>query len=107
MPFQSSRELATQASKQLINALLHLQPAGPFNKVGDEQMLALGRLAAILEGALPSHKTITASPKSEIANSDRPLRVQITASPLRVPNIATYPRVVHIKSNSMQNSNTF
>jgi hypothetical protein len=41
LPFPASKELATQAAKQLTHALLNLQPTGPFCQVGDEQMLAL------------------------------------------------------------------
>jgi hypothetical protein len=57
-------------------------------------MLALARLAAIFEGALPTHKSSAASPQVEIADSDTPPRMQITCSPLRVQNEATPPRVV-------------
>jgi hypothetical protein len=94
MSFQSSQDLTTQSTKQLTHALLHPQPEGTFSQVRGEQMLALEQLAAILEGALPSHKNITSSPQGEIANSDTPLRVQITVSPPRVPNTATPSRVV-------------
>jgi hypothetical protein len=62
LPSPSSRELATQAAKQLTHALLNLKRAGPFFQVGDEQMLALKRLAAIFEGALPERKKDTTSP---------------------------------------------
>jgi hypothetical protein len=36
LPFPSSKELATQADKQLTHALLDQKPAGPFCQVGDE-----------------------------------------------------------------------
>jgi hypothetical protein len=57
LQFPSTQELATQAAKELTHALLHPQPAGPFCKVGDEQTLALKRLADIFEGATRSHKS--------------------------------------------------
>jgi hypothetical protein len=57
LQFLSTQELATQAAKELTHALLHPQPAGPFFQVGDEQTLALKRLAAIFEGATRSHKS--------------------------------------------------
>jgi hypothetical protein len=84
LPFTSSNELATQAAKQLMHALLNPQPAGPFCQVGDEEMLALARLAAIFEGALPTRKTDATSPLLEINDNDPPLRVQIAVSPPRV-----------------------
>jgi hypothetical protein len=51
LPFPSARDVATQAAAELIHALLHTQPAGPFCKVGDKQTIALKRLADIFEGA--------------------------------------------------------
>jgi hypothetical protein len=51
LPFPSAQDLATKAAAELTHALLHPQPAGPFCKVGDEQTLALKRLADIFEGA--------------------------------------------------------
>jgi hypothetical protein len=51
LPFPSAQDLATKAAEELTHALLHPQPAGPFCKVGDEQTLALKRLADIFEGA--------------------------------------------------------
>jgi hypothetical protein len=57
LPFLSTQELATQAAKELTHALLHPQPSGPFFKVGNEQTLALKRLADIFEGATRSHKS--------------------------------------------------
>jgi hypothetical protein len=53
VPFPSSRDLATEAAKQLTYALVNPQPAGPFAQVGDEQLIALKKLAAIFEGVLP------------------------------------------------------
>jgi hypothetical protein len=69
--------LATQAAKQLTQALLNPQPTIPFFQVGDKQMLALQRLAAIFEGALTTLKKCTTSPPLEINDSDLPTRVQI------------------------------
>jgi hypothetical protein len=51
LPFPSAQDLATQAAAELTHALLHPQPAGPFCKVGDEQTLALKRLADIFDSA--------------------------------------------------------
>jgi hypothetical protein len=95
LPFPSSKELATQAAKQLIHALLNPQPVGPFCQVGDEQMLALQQLTAIYEGALPARKKDTTSPLFEINDIDAPPRVQIAVSPPRVVNGTTPSRAVH------------
>jgi hypothetical protein len=51
LPFPSAQDLATQAASDLTHALLHPQPAGSFCKVGDEQTIALKRLADIFKGA--------------------------------------------------------
>jgi hypothetical protein len=51
LPFPSAQALATQATAKLTHALLHPQPSGPCYKVGDEQTIALKRLADIFEGA--------------------------------------------------------
>jgi hypothetical protein len=55
LSFPSSKDLTTQAAKQLTHALLNPQPTGPFCQVGNEQMLGLARLAAIFEGARYRH----------------------------------------------------
>jgi hypothetical protein len=94
LPFPSSKELATQAAKQLNHALLNPQPAGPFCQVGDEQLLALQRLAAIFEGALPARKKDTTSPLFKINDNVAPPRVQIAVPPPRVINGATPARVI-------------
>jgi hypothetical protein len=47
LPFPSSREMATQAAAYLTHALLNPKPAGPFCQVGDEQAIALRKLANI------------------------------------------------------------
>jgi hypothetical protein len=51
LPFPSSSELATQAVADLTHALLDPQPAGPFCQVGNEQVIALKRLANIFGAA--------------------------------------------------------
>jgi hypothetical protein len=55
VPFQSVRDLATEAAKQLTYALVNPQLAGPFAQVGDDQLITLKKLAAIFEGVLPKH----------------------------------------------------
>jgi hypothetical protein len=40
-PLPSSKEVATEAAKQISYALSHPQPVGPFNQLGSEQLLAL------------------------------------------------------------------
>jgi hypothetical protein len=94
LPFPSSKELATQAAKQLTHALLNPQPAGLFCQVGNGQMLALQRLKAIFEGALPARKKDMMSPLIEINDIDAPPRVQIAVSPPRVANGTTPARAV-------------
>jgi hypothetical protein len=94
LPFPSSKELSTQAAKQLTHALLNPKPAGPFCQVGDEQMLALQGLAAIFKGALPAGKKNTTSPLCEINDIYAPPRVQITVSPPRVVNGTAPARAV-------------
>jgi hypothetical protein len=64
IPFQSSRELATEEAKQLEYAMVNPQPVGPFAQVGDDQLIALKKLAAIFEGALPKHRQETTTPFS-------------------------------------------
>jgi hypothetical protein len=60
LPFPSSHDLATQAAAHnlatqaaadLMHALLHPQPAGPFCQVDNEQTIALKRLSSIFETA--------------------------------------------------------
>jgi hypothetical protein len=74
LPFPSSHELATQAAADLMHALLNPQPAGPLCRVGDEQVIALRRLANIF---------VSAKPRNKIDNN-APHRVQTTVSPPRV-----------------------
>jgi hypothetical protein len=83
LPFPSSHDLATQAAADLTHALLHPQPAGPFCQVGDEQTIALRRLASILVSAKPRNTTTSLASQDEIENN-APQRVQTTVSPPRV-----------------------
>jgi hypothetical protein len=93
-PFPSSKELATQAAKQLTQALLKPQPAGPFCQVGNEQILALQWLAAIFEGALPTYRKDKTSPRFESNDIDAPPRVQIKVLPPRVVDGTTPNRKI-------------
>jgi hypothetical protein len=81
--FPSSQDLATQAAADLTHALLHPQPADPFCKVGDEQTIALKRLASIFEGAKQRKSKTILTPTDGIENT-APQRVQTTVSPPRV-----------------------
>jgi hypothetical protein len=83
LPFPSYQDLATQATADLTHALLHPQPAGPFCQVGDEQAIALKRLASIFVSAKPRNKHNPLAPQDEIENN-APQRVQTTVSPPRV-----------------------
>jgi hypothetical protein len=82
-PKNSSQDLATQAAADLLHALLHPQPAGPFCKVGNEQTIALKRLASIFAGAKQRKSKTILTPTDGIENT-APQRVQTTVSPLRV-----------------------
>jgi hypothetical protein len=86
--------LVTPTDKQLTHAVLHPQPAGTFNQVGDDWMLARKRLSAKFKSSLPTHETSPTPPLAEIDDSDAPPRVQITVSPSRVQQEAIPPRVV-------------
>jgi hypothetical protein len=83
LPFPSSHDLATQAAADLTHALLHPQPAGPFCQVGDEQTIALKRLASIFVSAKPRNTNNPLFPQDEIENNAHQ-RVQTTVSPPRV-----------------------
>jgi hypothetical protein len=85
LPFPSAQDLATQASAELTHALLHPQPAGPFCKVGDEQPIALKRLADIFEGAT-QQKSKVVIPHTDGVENAAPQMVQNTVSPPRVAN---------------------
>jgi hypothetical protein len=82
LPFPSSRELATQAAADLTHALLNPQPAGPFCQVGDEQAIALRKLANIFGSAKPKNANNTLVPQDETENNATQ-RVQTTVSPPR------------------------
>jgi hypothetical protein len=77
--------LAIQAASDLTHALLHPQPAGPFCKVGDEQTIALKRLANIFEDAKRRKSKVAVPPTDGVENAAPP-RVQTTVSPPRVAN---------------------
>jgi hypothetical protein len=83
LPFPSSNDLATQAAADLTHALLHPQPAGPFCQVGDEQAIALKRLASLFASTKPRNKRSPLAPQDEIENN-APQRVHTTVSPPRV-----------------------
>jgi hypothetical protein len=105
LPFPSTQDLAIQAAEDLTRALLHPQPAGPFCKVGDEQTIALKRLANIFEGA-KQRKSKVAVPPTDGVKNVAPLRVETTVSPPRVANttkqqISTQPKT---SSHSTPNS---
>jgi hypothetical protein len=85
LPFPSSSELATQAAADLTHALLNPQPAGPFCQVGNDQAIALRRLAAIFEAAKPNKERKKLTPQNEVENN-APQRVQTTVAPPRVEN---------------------
>jgi hypothetical protein len=59
------------------------QPAGPFCQVGDEQAIALRKLAAIFEASKPTNVNQQLTPQSEKRNN-APQRVNTTVSPPRV-----------------------
>jgi hypothetical protein len=62
LQFPSAQDLATQATAELTHALLHPQPAGTFCKVGDEQTIALERLADIFEGTTQQKSKVVIPP---------------------------------------------
>jgi hypothetical protein len=75
IPFLSSSDLATQAAAELTRALLNPQPAGPFCQVGDEEVIALRKLATIFEVSKPHKVSNKLTPQLEAENSAPP-RVQ-------------------------------
>jgi hypothetical protein len=87
LPFPSSSELATQAAADLTHALLNQKSAGPFCQVGDEQAIALRKLAHIFVSAKPKRTNTKLAPQDEIENS-APQRVQTKVSPPRVASQA-------------------
>jgi hypothetical protein len=80
--------LATQTAADLTHALLHPQPAGQFCKVGNEQTIALKRVASIFEGAKQRKSKNILTPTNGIENT-APQRVQTTVSPPRVAGTDT------------------
>jgi hypothetical protein len=76
LPFPSARDLA---AAELTHALLHPQPAGPFCKVGDEQTIALKRLADVFKGATRKKSNVVIPPTDGVENAAPP-RVANTAS---------------------------
>jgi hypothetical protein len=87
LPFPSSSELATQAAEDLTHALLNLKPGGPFCQVGDEQAIALRKLAHIFVSAKPKQANTKLAPQDELENS-APQRVHTKVSPPRVASQA-------------------
>jgi hypothetical protein len=65
LPFPSVQDLATQAAADLTHTLLHLQPEGPFSKVGDEQTNALKRLSEIFERATRIKSKVVLPPSAD------------------------------------------
>jgi hypothetical protein len=63
LPFPSSHDLATQAASDLTHALLNPQPAGAFCQVGNEQEIALRRLANIFVSAKPKNANNSLAPQ--------------------------------------------
>jgi hypothetical protein len=98
IPFPSSCDLATTAAAELTHALLSPQPAGPLCQVGDEQAIALRKLATIFEASNP-HKVISKlTPQINNKNS-APQRVQTTVSPPRVETMIPHEHPIqHIIS---------
>jgi hypothetical protein len=106
LPFPSSQDLATQAAADLTHALLHPQPAGPFCQVGNEQTIALKRLASIFEGAKQRKSKNTLTPKYGIKNT-APQRVQTTVSPPRVAGTDAEPIYLQPISSSQSTPNSY
>jgi hypothetical protein len=105
LPFPSSQDLATQTAADLTHALLHPQPAGPFCKVGDEQTIALKRLASIFEGTKQRKSQTILTPTNGIENT-APQRVQTTVSPLRVAGTDTEHISPHPNTSSHSTPNS-
>jgi hypothetical protein len=84
------------------HALLHPRPAGPFCKVGNEQTLALKRLANIFEGATRQKSRVVILPTETVENVAPP-RVQNTAAQQRLPQQTTSS---HLTPNSHRRHHT-
>jgi hypothetical protein len=64
LPFPSAQDLATQAAADLTHALLH-----PLCKVGDEQTIALKRLANIFKGAKRRKSKVVVTPTDGVKHN--------------------------------------
>jgi hypothetical protein len=105
LPFPAAQDLATQAAADLTHALLHPQPAGPFCKVGDEQTIALKRLANIFEGAKRRKSKVVVPPTDGVENAAPP-RVQTTVSPPRLANTTAQQMSPQPKTSSHSTPNS-
>jgi hypothetical protein len=111
LPFPSAQELANKAAAELTHALLHPQPAGTVCKVGDEQTLALKRLADIFEGATQQKSKVVIPPTERVENVAPP-RVQNSVSPPRMENTMAQQRPTqqtissHLTPNSHRRQHT-
>jgi hypothetical protein len=103
--------LSAQAAADLTHALLNLQPAGPFCQVGDEQAIALRRLANIFGATKLKNGKGKLTLQDEVENN-APQRVQTTVSPPRVagqdPNQTSLQRIIspHSTPNSHRRQHT-
>jgi hypothetical protein len=105
LPFPSSRYLAIQAAADLTHALSHPQPAGSFCKVGDEQTIALKRLANIFEGAKQRKSKIIVTPTNGMENTATQ-RVQTTVSHPRVAGTNAQQMSPQTKTSSHSTPNS-
>jgi hypothetical protein len=105
LPFPSSQDLATQAAADLTHALLHPQPAGPFCQVGNEQTIALKRLASIFESAKQRKTKSVLTPTDGIENT-APRRVQTTVSPPRVAGTDAEKNSLHSDTSLQSTPNS-
>jgi hypothetical protein len=97
--------LATQAAADLTHALLHPQPEGPFCKVGDEQTIALKRLANIFERAKRRKSKGVVTPTNGVEITAPP-RVQTTVSPPRVANTTAQQMSPHPNTSAHSTPNS-
>jgi hypothetical protein len=103
--------LATKSAAELTRALLQPQPAGPFCKLCDKQMLALKCLADIFEGATRRKSKVVIPPTERVGNV-APQRVQNTVPPPRVANTMAQQRPTqsttssHLMPNSHRRQHT-
>jgi hypothetical protein len=95
----------------LKHALLNPQPAGPFCQVGDEQAIALKRLADIFGAAKLKREKKKLTPQYKVENN-APQRVHTTVSPPRVtrqdPDQTSLQRIMspHSAPNSHRRQQT-